>query len=81
VAVTWYNNPPNAPVPGIYAAVDFVGAYDNLHLMCGYVVWLLQPDGTWRIVTLDEGVLSRADAPSPTAADLAQIRTLMRCRD
>jgi hypothetical protein len=81
VAVTWYNNPPHAPVPGIYAAVDFVGAYDNLHLMCGYVTWLLQPDGTWRIVTLDEGVLARADSPDPTAADLARVRTLMRCRD
>jgi hypothetical protein len=81
VAVTWYDQPPNAPVPGAYAAVDFVGDYENVHLMCGYALWLLQPDRTWRMVTLVENNFLRNDTPNPTADDLARTRALFRCRE
>lgn len=80
VAVTWYDQPPNAPVPGVYAAVDFVGDYENAHVMCGYALWLLQPDRTWRMVTLVENIFLRNDAPNPTADELAQTRAMFRCR-
>lgn len=80
-AVTWYNNDlPGAP-PGLYAAVDFVGAYEGLHFTCGYLIWQLQADRSWRLVTLNEAVVTRADAPDATAEQLADLRREMRCRD
>lgn len=39
VKITWTKDPPAAPLPGIYAAVDFVGKYDNVSHYCGYMIW------------------------------------------
>jgi hypothetical protein len=81
VALTWYNNNlPGAP-PGLYAAVDFRGTYERLHFTCGYMIWQLQADRMWRLVTINQAVLSRADAPDVSAEDLAMLRREMRCRD
>jgi len=80
IRVSWYNNPPQAPVPGLYAAVDFNGDFANLHFLCGYVVWLLQTDGSWRLVREEQSSATRADAPDADAAQIAQIRA-QYCRD
>jgi hypothetical protein len=81
IRVTWYNNPPQAPVAGLYAAVDFNGDFADLHFLCGYVVWLLQSDGSWRLVREEQSMAARADAPDATAADIARMRTQVGCRD
>ena len=81
VAVTWYDNPPNAPVAGIYAAVDFVGESNKLQLVCGYVVWLRQPDGSWRLTREEEGSLERRPDGAVTAEQLAQAKSAMGCRE
>lgn len=80
VAVTWYNSPPEAPVAGIYAALDFVGDYERLHLLCGYAIWLLQPDGGWRLIRTEEAVVQRSPESEPGADVLAQMRAQFRCR-
>jgi hypothetical protein len=80
VQVTWYNNPPGSPVPGIYAATDFVGAFERLHFSCGYAVWLLQPGGGWRLVRTEEAVMERDPAQQVTAADVAAMRRQFNCR-
>ena len=80
IRVTWYNDPPGAPVPGIYAAVDFNGDFAGLHFLCGYVVWLLQPDGSWQLVREEQNRASRADSPDMTAENIARIRA-QYCRD
>ena len=81
VAVTWYDNPPNAPVAGIFAAVDFVGEAEDLQLICGYLVWLRQPDGQWRLAREEEGTLERKVGRGMTAEQLAQAKAAMGCRD
>jgi hypothetical protein len=81
IRVTWYNNPPEAPVPGLYAAVDFNGDFTGLHFLCGYVVWLLQRDGSWRLVREEQSSATRADAPDTTPAQISQIRAQVGCRD
>ena len=35
--ITWYKDPPSAPEPGIYAAVDFSGQFENDPIYCGYL--------------------------------------------
>ncbi|MEO7178273.1 MAG: DUF4019 domain-containing protein [Allosphingosinicella sp.] len=80
VAVTWYDNPPDADVAGIFAAVDFVGKADKLAIICGYLVWLRQPDGSWRLTREEEGSLDRGPIPS-NAEQLAQAKSAMGCRE
>jgi hypothetical protein len=79
--VTWYNDPPSAPVHGLYAAVDYNGNFADLLFMCGYVVWLLQADGSWRLASEAQSAAARADAPNATAAEIAQMRAQASCRD
>ncbi|HEU0133191.1 MAG TPA: DUF4019 domain-containing protein [Allosphingosinicella sp.] len=80
VAVTWYDNPPNAPAGGIFAAVDFVGRSSKLQLLCGYLIWLRQPDGSWRLTREEEGSLERGTAPS-SPEQLAKAKAAMHCRE
>jgi hypothetical protein len=81
VKVTWYDNPVNAPLGGIFAAVDFVGKADKLQIVCGYLVWLRQPDGSWRITREEEGSLETGpDGPSGPG-QLEQAKAAMGCRE
>jgi Protein of unknown function (DUF4019) len=81
VKVTWYDNPPNAPVAGTFVAVDFLGESKALEAICGYVVWLRQPDGSWRLTREEQGVITRDQARGSTPEQRAQLRTAMGCRD
>lgn len=80
VAVTWYDNPPNAPAGGIFAAVDFVGQSSRLQLLCGYLMWLRQPDGSWRLTREEEGSLDRGPVAS-SPQQLAEAKAAMHCRE
>lgn len=81
VAVTWYDNPPDAPVAGVFAAVDFVGEAKQLLFVCGYLVWLRQAGGDWRLMREEEGTLERADARASTPEQLAQAKQAVGCRE
>jgi hypothetical protein len=80
VAVTWYDNPPNAPVAGIFAAVDFVGEAKQLRFVCGYLIWLRQPDGGWRLTREEEGTMARADTSGSSPDQLARAKEAVGCR-
>lgn len=43
--VTWYDDPPNAPKPGLYVAVDYVSRYANLAQHTEFLVWYRERDG------------------------------------
>lgn len=60
--ITWYDNPPSAPVPGIYAAADYQSEFENMHVHCGYVAWLAQADGTFAIVREEENFIEKEAA-------------------
>lgn len=79
VDVSWYDNPPNAPAGGIFAAVDFVGHSTKLELICGYVVWLRQSDGSWRLTREEEGSVERKTTSTPE--QLAQAKAALGCRE
>lgn len=67
--LTWYDNPPEAREPGLYVAADFTGRYSRVALMCGYVMWHRESDGSFRIVREEQNVLD-----TETAARLAPER-------
>lgn len=81
VKVTWYDNPPNAPLGGIFAAVDFVGKAEKLQIICGYLMWLRQPDGSWRITREEEGSIEDRPGVKSSAEQLAQAKAAMGCTE
>jgi hypothetical protein len=48
--ITWYKDPPSAPEPGIYAAADYSGRFENTPVYCGYVAWHRGANGTYHII-------------------------------
>ncbi|HYI39526.1 MAG TPA: DUF4019 domain-containing protein [Allosphingosinicella sp.] len=81
VKVSWYDNPVNAPVAGIFAAVDFVGKADKLQIICGYLMWLRQPDGSWRLTREEEGSIEDRPGVKSGAEQLAQAKAAMGCTE
>lgn len=81
VRVTWYDNPEGAPTPGRYAAADYNAQYANSAFYCGYVMWLLQADGNYRIVREEEGQLTSEMAAHITPGQMPNARMQLGCRD
>jgi hypothetical protein len=78
VAVTWYDHPADAPVAGVYAAVDYVGEAQKASL-CGYVVWFREADGSWRLTRDEQTQIDRAGLAHSTPEHVAELRTAMHC--
>jgi hypothetical protein len=81
VEITWYNNPPDAPRPGVYAAADYSGEFDRLEFVCGYLMWQLQPDGDFRLTREEQNLLDKATAKNLASIDRQPLRTQMGCKD
>jgi hypothetical protein len=69
VNLTWYDNPPDAPAPGQYAAVDYVAAWGDGTVECGYVVWFRQGENPFRLVRQEQNFVERAAAKSADGLD------------
>lgn len=65
VKVTWTKDSPNAPLPGIYAALDTVSRFANIDRACGYLI-LYQPTSgdDFRVMREEENVLGNDVARS-----------------
>ena len=79
--ITWYNNPPDAPRPGVYAAADYSGEFDNLEFVCGYLMWQIQPDGSLRLTREEQNLLDKATAKNLASIDRQPLRAQMGCKD
>ncbi|WP_165967454.1 DUF4019 domain-containing protein [Luteimonas aestuarii] len=81
VRLTWYDDPAGAPTPGRYVAADYRGDHAGGAFYCGYLVWLLQADGSYRLVRSEEGMLSGEEARRIPAGMRATVRAQLQCRD
>jgi hypothetical protein len=81
VRLTWYDDPAGAPLPGRYVAADYRGDYAHAGFYCGYVVWHLQPDGSFRIVREEEAQMPDEITKTMSAEELASARAQVQCRD
>lgn len=60
---TIYDNPPNAPAPGVYVAFDFVGRYEATDRSCGYLILhQAAPGAPFRVVRSEQAFLDNATA-------------------
>jgi Protein of unknown function (DUF4019) len=61
--ITWTKDPAQAPLPGIYAAIDLAGQFANVDRDCGYMVLYQQPaDGDFTIMRRENNYLDNAAA-------------------
>ena len=79
--ITWYRNPPDAPRPGVYVAADYSGEFEKLEFVCGYLIWLLQPDGSFRLTREEQNLFDKAAARNLASIDRKPLRAQMGCKD
>jgi Protein of unknown function (DUF4019) len=64
--VVWYENPPNAPLPGTYAAVEFDSTYENADLHFRYVILHSQNGAPFRVMRNESRqALNKSPAAAP----------------
>lgn len=80
VRITWYDNPPGLS-PGRYAAADYRASYRSAAFYCGYLSWLQEPDGSYRIVREEEGLSAPKEAGKVAPGEMAAMRLQLGCRD
>jgi hypothetical protein len=76
---TWYRDPPDAPEPGLYAAVDFTGHYADLALMCGYLMWHKLPNGRFRLVREEQNYIDKMGAQQMVPERRQKLPELFGC--
>jgi hypothetical protein len=81
VEISWYNNPSDAPEPGIYVAADYSAEFEKLEFVCGYVMWRLMPDGTLRLAREEQNLARKRGAKSLAAIDRDPLRARLGCKD
>lgn len=81
VSLSWYDDPVDAPTPGRYVAADYRVDYPSTAFTCGYVMWLLQGNGTYVIVREEEGLMTPDIMAKLTPEQRTTIRTQLQCRD
>jgi hypothetical protein len=79
--ISWYSNPPKPAEPGLYVAADFSGDFENVEFLCGYVVWKLDADGSFRLVREEQNFLKRRRGAKLASIDRAPLRAQMGCKN
>ncbi|MBS0380746.1 MAG: DUF4019 domain-containing protein [Proteobacteria bacterium] len=63
VRVTWTKDPPQAPAPGIYAAVDLKSRFENVDRHCGYIVLYQSSESApFQVSRQEDNYMSNAQA-------------------
>jgi hypothetical protein len=79
VKVTVYDNPAEAPEPGLYVAADFSNVYKNVPIHCGYLMWFRSTSGSFRITREETGHVTSEQLTSIPSAQLPEIKRKLRC--
>ena len=82
VTVTWTKNPADAPLPGVYAALDLVSRFANIDRHCGYLVLYQAPSGgVFQVMRQEDNFLDNATAKqsSPVEVERAWAKLSARC--
>jgi hypothetical protein len=82
VEITWYKDPEGAPEPGLYAAADFSADFERVEFVCGYLMWRVQPDGSFRLSREEQNMApKRSSGRAIAQIDRDPLRSRMGCKD
>jgi Protein of unknown function (DUF4019) len=79
VKITVYDNPAEAPEPGLYVAADFGNEFRNIPIHCGYLMWFRPFGGNFRITREETGFVTAEQLKSIPGAQLPEIKQRLRC--
>ncbi len=79
VKITVYDNPAEAPNPGVYVAADYVNEYRNVPFHCGYLMWFRPIGGEFRITREETGDITAEQLQQIPVEQLPAIKQRMRC--
>jgi hypothetical protein len=79
VKVTVYDNPVEAPEPGLYVAADFSNVYENVPIHCGYLMWFRSIGGSFRITREETGHVTAEQLKTIPSDQLPEIKRMLRC--
>jgi hypothetical protein len=79
VKVTVYDNPAEAPEPGLYVAADFGNEFRNIPIHCGYLMWFRPAGGNFRITREETGFVTAEQLKSIPSTQLPEVRQRLRC--
>lgn len=77
--VTVYDNPAEAPEPGLYVAADYSNVYRNVPIHCGFLMWFRPIGGELRITREETGHVTSEQLKSIPSAQLPEIKRRLRC--
>jgi hypothetical protein len=77
--VTIYDNPQNAPEPGIYIAADYESEFDHVPFQCGYLIWFQSSDRRFVITREESGSLPASTVERLPKEQLSEIRRQFGC--
>ncbi|HEY2444939.1 MAG TPA: DUF4019 domain-containing protein [Rhizomicrobium sp.] len=86
VTVTWTKDPSNAPLPGVYVALDVISRFTNIDRDCGYLVLFQPPSaGPFKVMREENNFLDNLTAAkiakqnSPAEVSRAWARLSANC--
>ncbi len=79
--ITWYNNPANASVSGIFAAVDYSSTFANINIHCGYLMWHKKDDGNFELIREEQNYLDTTTQKKLSESEITDIKAKFGCRE
>ena len=79
IRITWYKDPPSAPEPGIYAAADFSGQFENDPIYCGYLAWHRSADGNYLIIREEENFIDKGSIAKMAQTEVKALAAKFGC--
>lgn len=77
--ITIYDNPPNAPEPGLYVAADYQNSLEKAPYHCGFLLWFRGQSGEFRITREETGLLTYEILEQFPKEDHADLLDQMKC--
>lgn len=77
--ITVYDNPPNAPEPGIYVAADYESEFERVPFQCGYLIWFQTTEERFAITREESGSLPLTLVERLPKEQIAEIRRQFGC--
>jgi hypothetical protein len=79
ILITVYDNPREAPAPGLYVAADFQNSYKNVPYECGYLMWYRPVGGTFAITRSEIGHVTSAILNPIPVGQRPELLRKLRC--
>lgn len=79
VKITVYDNPAEAPEPGLYVAADFGNEFKNIPINCGYLMWFRPIGGNFRITREETGYVTAEQLKAIPSTQLPEIKQRLHC--